>query len=176
MCRTPASILSLAALFGHPSLARPFPLRPLRVARDLRRCDHDYPRWGEHTTDSTLATPPVLGAPVSLIRSELARYGAPALRFALRRMGERPCGAPPSPSLGVSKHTLSVKKSSIRARKKYPKWGMRSGSPRHYNEFIVEPDAPHPPLRNCPAFLLLSPSPMPLAAPTSYPAVLAHNT
>jgi hypothetical protein len=40
---------------------------PLRVARDLGWCDHDYPRWGAHTPES-IATSSVLGAPVSLIR------------------------------------------------------------------------------------------------------------
>src|SRR5215217_645182 len=40
-CRTPAFILSLAALTGYPSWGAAFALRPLRVARDLKRCDHD---------------------------------------------------------------------------------------------------------------------------------------
>ena len=32
--------------YGVPAFA----LRPLRVARGRRRCDHDYPRWGGHNT------------------------------------------------------------------------------------------------------------------------------
>jgi hypothetical protein len=55
------------------------------------------------------------------------------LRFALRTMGERQPNAPPSPSLLISKHRPSVKKSSIWSRKKSPIWGMRSGPPRYYN-------------------------------------------
>jgi hypothetical protein len=65
--------------------------------------------------------------------STTPRYGAPALRSALRTMGERPTYAPPSHSLVVSKHTSSVKKSSIWSRKKSPIWGMCSGPPRDYN-------------------------------------------
>src|SRR5215212_11975478 len=33
-------------------LARPFALCPLRIALDLRRCDHVYPRWGGHNPSS----------------------------------------------------------------------------------------------------------------------------
>jgi hypothetical protein len=42
----------------------------LCVARDFRRCDHDYPRWGGHIPGS-IATSSVLGAPASIIGSEL---------------------------------------------------------------------------------------------------------
>jgi hypothetical protein len=52
------------------------------VARGLERCDHDRPRWGAHNTSGTITTSSVLGAPASLIGSELLRYWAPALRFA----------------------------------------------------------------------------------------------
>src|SRR5215211_1958300 len=48
-------------------------------------------------------------------------------------MGERQPYAPPSPSLLVSKHTSSVKKSSIWRRKKSPILGMCSGPTRYYN-------------------------------------------
>jgi hypothetical protein len=66
----------VAALFGPPSLARPFALRTsfASVARDLGRCDHDYPRWGVHTPESTTPTSSVLGAPASLMGSELPQY------------------------------------------------------------------------------------------------------
>jgi hypothetical protein len=47
-----------------------FALRPLRVARGRRWCDHECPRWGVHTTDELLYFL-VLGAPASLIGSEL---------------------------------------------------------------------------------------------------------
>lgn len=62
-----------------------FALRPFRVARDRRWCAHEYPRWGAHTTmDRTpwkapLQLPPVLGAPASIMESELPRYRAPTL-------------------------------------------------------------------------------------------------
>src|SRR5215212_3253496 len=63
-------------------LARPFALCPLRIALDLRRCDHVYPRWGGHNPSSRAR---LTG---SLIGSELPIYRTPALRFA-------PPGAPP---------------------------------------------------------------------------------
>jgi hypothetical protein len=47
-----------------------FALRPLRVARDLKRCDHDYSSCGGHTSDSSVTKLPVLGSPASLIGSE----------------------------------------------------------------------------------------------------------
>jgi hypothetical protein len=52
----PALIILLAALgrlFGAA-----FALRPLRVARDLEWCDHEYPRWVGHTTESMQQLPP----------------------------------------------------------------------------------------------------------------------
>ena len=61
---------------------RPFTLRPLCVARDLGWCDHDYPRCGGHTSDSSVTKLPVLDTPASLIGSELSVCLAPALRFA----------------------------------------------------------------------------------------------
>jgi hypothetical protein len=48
----------------------------------------------------------------------------------LRRMGDRQSTDPPSPSVLVWKHTSSVKKSPIWARKKWPFWGRRLGPPR----------------------------------------------
>src|SRR5215213_3444731 len=66
----PAFILSLAALYGPPPSAA-FPLRPLCVAQERRRCEHDYPRWDAHTIPSA-ATTSVLGAPASIIGPELS--------------------------------------------------------------------------------------------------------
>jgi hypothetical protein len=48
-------------------------------------------------------------------------------------MGERGVGAPPFPSLLVSKHKPSVKKSSIWGRKKSPMLDMCFDVPRYYN-------------------------------------------
>jgi hypothetical protein len=47
---------------------------PLRVARDLGWCDHDYPRWGEHTSSPGKhpGTTPGLGSSASIIGSELS--------------------------------------------------------------------------------------------------------
>src|SRR5215208_1287528 len=39
----------------------------LRVARDLEWCHHEYPRWGAHTSESTVTTLPVLGTPASIM-------------------------------------------------------------------------------------------------------------
>jgi hypothetical protein len=48
---------------------------PLCVAREIEWCDHDYPRWGEHTLcNGHLECPPVLGSPASLIGSERPPY------------------------------------------------------------------------------------------------------
>jgi hypothetical protein len=58
----PAFILSSAAPFDLAGAA--LALRPRSVARDLGRCDHEYPRWDGHTPES-IATSSVLGAPVS---------------------------------------------------------------------------------------------------------------
>jgi hypothetical protein len=66
-------------------------------------------------------------------RALLSYSCSAALRFALRRMGERQTYAPPSPSLRLSKHSPSMKKSSIWSRKKSPILGMCSGPPRYYN-------------------------------------------
>src|SRR5215207_6319350 len=90
MCMIPASIMPLAALFGHPSWAWPSLCAPLRIARDLGWCDHNYPRWGGHTLCHGQLKGPVLGSPASLIGSELPPcpgYGAPTVRFA-----PVPCG------------------------------------------------------------------------------------
>jgi hypothetical protein len=54
----------------------------LRVARDLGRCDHDYPPVGRAHHAIYANNSPVLGAPASVIGSELPGYRTPALRFA----------------------------------------------------------------------------------------------
>jgi len=63
-------------------------LRPLRVARGLEWCDHDYPRWGEHTSSpgKHTGTTPVLGAPASLIGSELSSLLGSGLYTVLGRV------------------------------------------------------------------------------------------
>ena len=94
-----ASILSLCRALWTPLTGAAFPLRPLRVAQGPRCCDHVYPRWDGHTPESTLATPPVLGAPASIMGSEFLRFPrdrAPALRFAPPRC---PKPSPDCPSL-----------------------------------------------------------------------------
>src|SRR5215217_6521233 len=48
-----------------------FALCPLSVALDRLWCDHDYPRWGGHNATQRTVTSPVLGAPASLMGSEL---------------------------------------------------------------------------------------------------------
>src|SRR5215216_93879 len=57
---------------------------PLRVARDLGWCDHDYPRWGEHTSSPGKhpGTTPGLGSSASIIGSELSSLlgSGPSLR------------------------------------------------------------------------------------------------
>src|SRR5215218_775729 len=56
---------------GPPSSAA-FALRPsfAGIARGLGWGEYDYPRWGGHTSKS-IATPSVLGAPASIMGSEL---------------------------------------------------------------------------------------------------------
>src|SRR5215212_6602662 len=73
VCRV---VLACPGLTTRPSLCA-----PLCVARGLRWCEHDYPRCGGHTLDST-NTPTVLVASASLIGSELLRYWAPAFSWA----------------------------------------------------------------------------------------------
>jgi hypothetical protein len=122
-------------------------------------CDHNYPRWGEHTSASTVTTPPVLGVPASIMgRSFQSAWLRPfALPFAQWGSAQPTL---PLPSLWTSKHIPSVNKSPIWSRKKSPILGMCSGPPWYYNPTIVKPDAPHPPPRNGdPAFLLLFPRP-----------------
>jgi len=60
----------LAALFrlSHHCVWRGLHFALLCVARDLGWCDYDYPLCGGHTLDDT-HTPPVLGAPASIIGS-----------------------------------------------------------------------------------------------------------
>src|SRR5215213_2590214 len=67
-----ASIMSSAALFGHPSLARP----SLCALSAL---------GGHNTTPRCVARLLVLGAPASIMGSELSVYLTPALRFAPSR-------------------------------------------------------------------------------------------
>src|SRR5215208_2520966 len=68
-----------------------------------------------------------------------------------------PPNCPHSPSVLVSKHIPSVKKSPIQARKQSLIFSICSDPPRHYNEFFVEPDAPHP-LRGTAQLFSCSPS------------------
>jgi hypothetical protein len=76
-------------------------LRLLCLAKERLWCDHDYPRWGAHTTESTLATLPRArrtgfyhGVGASLV------YLAPALRFAPPRC--------PKPSLALTPAVLEL--------------------------------------------------------------------
>jgi hypothetical protein len=62
--------MPLAAL-ASPILQRGFALRPQSVAQERQWCEHTYPRWGAHTSESTVTTLPVLGAPASIMGSEL---------------------------------------------------------------------------------------------------------
>src|SRR5215211_817232 len=56
----------------------------LRVARDLEWCHHEYPRWGAHTSESTVTTLPVLGTPASIMgRSSHGGYVTGLRLFAL---------------------------------------------------------------------------------------------
>src|SRR5215207_11225145 len=48
--------MPLAALLFSASCGVAYALRPRAVARDLGWCDHDYPRWGGHTPESTVTT------------------------------------------------------------------------------------------------------------------------
>jgi hypothetical protein len=69
----------LAALFCPPRLDNAaFALRPLCVARDLGWCEYDYPRWDAHIMPICTCNTPVLGAPASIMGSELSVYLAPA--------------------------------------------------------------------------------------------------
>jgi len=100
-------------------------------------------RFGQHGFNSLH----VLGAPASIMGSERPQFPSRGLRpFALPhshaarlacadllRMGDRQSADPPSPSLRLSKHRPSVKKSSIWSRKKSPIRGMCSYPPRYYN-------------------------------------------
>jgi hypothetical protein len=119
-----------------------------------------------HDTDTTTS---VLGAPASLIGSELSSLlgSDPSICLALmpqgylcaelHRMGERPTYTPPSPSLRLSKHRPSVTKSSIWARKRSLIWGMCSGPPRDYNLNNRQAGCPLPlPLPEQPGFSLAS--------------------
>src|SRR5215212_7551521 len=51
-----------------------FALRPLRLAKERLWCDHDYPRWGEHTSSPGKhpGTTPGLGSSASIMGSELS--------------------------------------------------------------------------------------------------------
>src|SRR5215204_6599224 len=75
MIRRPG--LSGSGLYNAPSRAllptpcsQAFALCPLCLAQERLWCDHDYPRWGAHTSTESTVTFSVLGAPVSLIGSE----------------------------------------------------------------------------------------------------------
>jgi hypothetical protein len=84
--RAPASImLPLAAPFSPHRTRRGLHFAWLCLARNFRRCDHVYPRWGGHNVlVSMFTSPPVLGAPASLMGSERQ---PPALLFANRSWG-----------------------------------------------------------------------------------------
>jgi hypothetical protein len=134
----PAFILSLAALFWNPSLARPSLCAPSAL-RGTSGGETMTTPGGAGTlckpTDNFLRARRIgfyhgVGAPTSgpSICPSPMLQGQPAPTFVDN--GGRHPRVPRSPSVLVSKHTPSVNKSSIRARKKYPKWGMRSGSPR----------------------------------------------
>jgi hypothetical protein len=66
-----------------------FALCPLCAAREFGWCDHAYPRWGGHTTESTLATSPTclshrllsnrVGVPTTPLCRALALSFAPVL-------------------------------------------------------------------------------------------------
>jgi hypothetical protein len=77
----PLSCPSAARLFTFP-LRVAFALSPsfASVARDLGRCDHDYLRWGAHSSYVTTHCTHVLGAPASIIGSELPQLPAYGLR------------------------------------------------------------------------------------------------
>src|SRR5215208_1351123 len=60
-----------------------FALLPLCVAQERQWCDHDYPRWGEHTLCNGQLKRPVLGPPASIMgRSSQSTWLRP---FALLR-------------------------------------------------------------------------------------------
>ncbi len=67
----PAFILSLAALVRPIALCAAFTFAWLCLARNFRRCNHYYPRWGGHTLCHGQLKGLMLGAPASLIGSEL---------------------------------------------------------------------------------------------------------
>lgn len=62
--RAPAFILALAAL-GRLHFSAAFALRPLRIARGRRWCEHDYPRWGAHNASDAI---------VKLLRAQTAAF------------------------------------------------------------------------------------------------------
>src|SRR5215208_3505590 len=144
-------------------------MRPLRVALNLRWCDHDYPRCGWHTLCHGQIKAPVLVAPASLIGSEppaQVRSGPslcsapmpqcqPALTFA--QWGTPPEG-PPFPSRLVSKHIPSANKTPICGIYK-----VDQSVTERYN-FVVEPGLPVSPLQGGPAFLM----PVPRSYALSY--------
>ena len=109
------------------------------------------PTGGRVPSPWSTRPPPHFGPRSSLIPIQRG------LRFALRALGERWVGAPPSPSLRLSKHRTSVKKSSIWSRKKSPIWGMCSVSPRYYDLINRQAGCPlNLPLPERPGFSLAS--------------------
>jgi hypothetical protein len=97
-----ALLITGRALLVH-SYSAAFTLRPLCVARELGRCDHDYPRWGWHFPKRKLSflrarrTGFYHGSELLL----LPLYGAPVLRFAPSR-----CPKPSPLRLVVSADTV----------------------------------------------------------------------
>jgi hypothetical protein len=135
-----------------------FALHPWSVARYLGWCDHDYPRLGGHTPiPKCIATPSVLSAPASSIRSYSSTSRGSGPSFCPSHKGGALNLRSPFPSLLVSKHRPSVKKSSIWARKESPIWGMRSGPPRNYKSLNRQAGCPQrlsPSQERDPVFLL----------------------
>jgi hypothetical protein len=68
-------------------------------------------------------------------RSSVVSSCSAAFALPFAQWGSAKPTIPHSPSVRLSKHQPSVKKSSIWARKKSSIWGMCSGPPRYYNLF-----------------------------------------
>jgi hypothetical protein len=106
--------VSLAALVGCPFWARPSHCATSALRVTLGWCDHVYPRWDGHTTD-ILQFPHVLGAPVSLIGSELSSL-----------LGSDPsiCLAPDAAGVGLCTHMMPGNTSILYLRT----WSYRGGA------------------------------------------------
>jgi hypothetical protein len=98
-CRTPASILSSAALSGTPPRRGPS-LCALCALRGTSGGETMTTPVGRVHLRETGTTPTVRGAPASIIGSELSVYLAPALRFAPPRCPKPSTRALPFPTSG----------------------------------------------------------------------------